>query len=402
MRITFIILLAACSPAPRCPVADLAPLPAPPRYAVVASDYASSAIALLDDEGALVTEAWMDSGTFAPRVVAALSGDVVLPTAPLDGCTLGVVDRFTTDVVTLLDVCSHDREGVIEHAIDARAGTRDEDAAFSPNPQDILLIGGSHWISRLNPHPEGAAGNDLIRVDAGGAVVERVDLGALDVVTGERFYARPSRMVAIDRFLVVGLARLTASFMRAAAGAVAIVDTQSATSTALPLEGLANCTEVVPAGAERVLVACPGDPFVRGEARRARAGLALVAIRGGAPSVDALWRAADHPDAPIAASTPVWVGGRALAVAMGDRTTGEDDRAVLVDLASGEHVVLVEAGDAFVLGSGAYDSDSQLLLLPDAERSEVRRFAGAELRELEPVAVASCRGLPPREIRRVR
>ncbi|MBZ0118991.1 MAG: hypothetical protein K8H88_18490, partial [Sandaracinaceae bacterium] len=211
MRITFIILLAACSPAPRCPVADLAPLPAPPRYAVVASDYASSAIALLDDEGALVTEAWMDSGTFAPRVVAALSGDVVLPTAPLDGCTLGVVDRFTTDVVTLLDVCSHDREGVIEHAIDARAGTRDEDAAFSPNPQDILLIGGSHWISRLNPHPEGAAGNDLIRVDAGGAVVERVDLGALDVVTGERFYARPSRMVAIDRFLVVGLARLTAS-----------------------------------------------------------------------------------------------------------------------------------------------------------------------------------------------
>ena len=64
-----------CATEPRCG-RELAPLDVPPTFAVVLTDYASSAIALLDGRGYVIEPAWVTSGSHAPLLVTPISGDV--------------------------------------------------------------------------------------------------------------------------------------------------------------------------------------------------------------------------------------------------------------------------------------------------------------------------------------
>ncbi|HEY8427395.1 MAG TPA: hypothetical protein VIL20_03440, partial [Sandaracinaceae bacterium] len=144
--------------------------------------------------------------------------------------------------------------------------------------------------------------------------------------------------------------------------------------------------------------------FADPEARRAGAGLAALELGDdGAVRVRATWRAAEHEASPVFNSWSVPLAGdRVVSVAMGDLRANVPDRAGVVALGGGDPHVVAEAESAFVLGDGAYDPEAELLLLPDAHFGSIRRFAmGGAPSELEPVP-ASCRGLPPREIRRIR
>lgn len=407
------LALVGCgTPDGACPAADLAPLDEPPAYAVVNTDYASTAIALLDADGELLREAWLDSGTVPPSIVAGLGGDVVLSSAPLDACVLTLVDRFRADVLTFLDVCTDDPGAVVIGQVDVA-----RDGATS-NPHDVVAIGdGRALVSRHAPEA-----NDLLVVDwRAGAVGERIPLGSLDVeVTVEdaagapevvRAYARPSRMVRLraggTARVVVGLARMDRSFMTTGPGAVAVVDADTGAVEAVPLEGLEACDEVdaVPGHPALAAVSCGGRAFTGEEGRRAAAGVAILELRpDGVVRVRERWRAADHPVQPVFNTWTVPLGPeRVVATAMGDFSLGLDDRVGVLSMDDADPTpLLMEAGDAFVIGDGAFDPDRGLLLLPDADAGVVRRFevtADGSFLERDPVDTAGCRGLPPREVR---
>ncbi len=387
-----------CDGAPRCPPAALAPLAAPPRYAVVSSDYGATAIALLDAEGAPLEEAWLDSGTTATGLVATLSGDVSLPSAPFDDCTLVVIDRLGTDVVSFLDVCGGPP---VRAQVDVGAG-------FGANPQDVLRIDDRlAWVSRpgVDHGADPPRGGDLAVVDVTrGEVIDRVSLAPLEVEAGT--FARPRRLAwvragALAR-VVVGAERLSATFQEAAEGAVGLVDPETHAVLAHPLPGLRNCGELDPVPDEpaRVLVSCAGATFGQAADRRDGAGIAWLELTPeGALREVARYAAADHPGGPVVESGAVpLTGGRALVIASGD--LGQTvDRALVVDRAGGEPRLLFEADDAYVLHEGAYDAARDLLLVADAARGEVRRFVGLE--ERASIPTAGCRGLPPREIARL-
>lgn len=378
MRIA-LALLAACT-AP-CPPADLAPLENAPAYAFVASDYASTAIGLLDRDGEIAREAWLDSGTTTPAIVATLSGDVVLSSSPIAPCVLTVIDRFGTDALTFLDVC--DREPVIGQL----------EVGF--NPQDVIALDDRRaLVSRHDPSFETDDGNDLLEIDwRARRVLSRIALGTIDA--GERIYARPQRMVRVGDRIVVGLARLSADFMIAGPGAVAFVDPETLEVTELALPDLANCSEVDAMTPERALVTCLGPSFVEEDERRAGAGLVLIDADG---IVD-VWRAADHPEAPVFNTGSIPISADcAVTTAMGDVESAVDDRVGVICF-DGDPPLLLEADDAFVIGDGAFDASSRILLLPDAARTQIRRFAMDDREELTPIDVAGCRGLPPREVR---
>ncbi|MCZ7677427.1 MAG: hypothetical protein M5U28_01080 [Sandaracinaceae bacterium] len=407
-RALLALLAAACTEPASCPPADLAPLDGAPAWAFVASDYASSAVGLLEADGSMLREAWLDTGTAAPGLVATLSGDVVLASSPPAPCVLTVIDRSGTDVVTLIDAC----------ASEPSITQIDVGPTFEANPQDVLVVDGARaLVSRHEPslHPSAAElerGNDLLAVDwRDGRVLSRVDLSALDAVDGERAYARPARMVRLRRgardAIVVGLARLSEDFMRAGPGAVAVLDTATMRASEVALEGLVNCGEVDAAPGEPAvaIVTCQGASFGDAEERRAGAGVAALELgEDGGVVVRSAWRAADHPESPVFNTWSVPLSGeRVVTVAMGDLRQGVGDALGLVDLSSGEATLLFEAGTAFVLGDGAYDAGARLLLLPDAHEGTIRRFEMSEPpRELSPVEASSCRGLPPREVRRIR
>ncbi|MCB9598235.1 MAG: hypothetical protein H6719_36315 [Sandaracinaceae bacterium] len=388
------LALAACAPPDGdCAAADLSRPAVPPSYAVVSTDYTSSAIGLLDSDGSVITAAWLDSGTARPGIVAALSGDVVLPTSPFAPCTLVVVDRYGTDVVSMLDPC---RDEPVRGQVDVGA-------AFAANPHDVLRVGDAVWITRYTANlavdPADLTRGDDVAILDGDRVARRIDLGAI----GDEgdVYARPDRMAPIRREglerVVVGLARLSADFRQTGSGAVAVVDPVTLEARLHRVEGLSTCGEVDPIG-DAVVVTCQGPAFADEAMRRAGAGVVAYRLDAAGELVEvAAWRAADHPtDAvPTGPTVPV-AEDRWVTVAWGDAGTGATDRVLLL---GAEARVLFEAA-SFTIGDGVYEAAHDLLLLPDADRGVIHRLR-ADGTEREPIDATGCHGLPPREVRRI-
>lgn len=396
--------LVACAEPPCVPGDPTRPHPSA-RFAVVSSDYSSTAVALLDAEGGRLTESFVDSGTVAPGLVAALSGDVVLPTEPTGRCQLTLVDRLNTDVVSTFDFCVG---GVVAQL--------DVGGAFGANPHDVLALpSGGALVSRYERNERVAAdslerGNDVAHVSLSPPDVRaRFDLSPLDRVSdrGPLVLARPSRMVRVERAghtrVLVGLARLSRDFDVVGEGAIAVIDLMSGVAREWPIPGAASCDTVVPVLGEpsRALVQCSGVIFSTAEMRRDSVAIHLVQLTdAGTLESVADYLPSEHPDAPVYDTAAVSLGGtRVLTVAKGDLLMGTPDRVAVLDLASGTATPLFEAGSAFVVGPGA--ADGERVLVPDAHLGAVRRFSLPELVEQEPVFTSPCRGLPPREVRRL-
>ncbi len=413
-------VLAGCGPGGEgpCTAAELGAAPEEAAFAVVASDYLSTAVALLDAQGRLLEEAWVDSGTVAPGLAMALSGDVVLPTEPPPAGRLVLLDRFGTDVVDHFDLSTGRVLGQWPASVAPAGG-----AAWRPNPYDVVRLpgpgGGVRWVvSRFEPNldpdaPQIDRGDDLLVLDEAGRAVERWPLAdaRLDLADGTRIQARPSRMVrrgAGDRWLVVGLARLSADFRRTGPGAVAVLDADTRRlARVCELPGLSNCGEVAAEPGDPLVfyVACRGAAFVGYEARLAEAGVVRVRLdpaTGGCEELAPRWPAEEGIGAPSAGLVPLG-DGTLLAVAEGETAAGVPDRLLWLR-ADGTLVVVHEARAAFVLGQGAASGDGRLALVPSAEGGVLRlgrdrpaeppRSVGWSVRE-------TCRGLPPRQVGRL-
>ena len=410
-------VLAGCGapPGSECAPARLAPLSRTPSYAVVTSDYGATAIALLDAEGALLDEAWLDSGTTATGLSATLNGDVVLPSAPLRDGALTLLDRFATDVLTRVPLAPPGAP--VQAELRASAASR----GWAPNPHDVAVYdAGRLVVTRFecNPAPDAPAldrGDDVVLLDlAARAVVARVDLTALGAMAdGEPVAARPDGLARAGARYVVGLARLSADFMRAGPGAVAVVDVDAGTARAVALEGFAYCGEVraldaplaePPArdGDVDVAVLCQGETFVDEEVRRATAGLAVVRVdAAGDARVIRTWRAAAHTEVGSPTNlVAVLDAGRVVYAARGEGASANTDRLVAVALERGEARTVYTSPLRFALLGGAYDAARGLLLVPEAALG-VRRFdVGADLAitPRDAVIVSPCRGLPARQV----
>ncbi|MFK7992061.1 MAG: hypothetical protein AB8I08_38945 [Sandaracinaceae bacterium] len=393
------VLLLACAEPP-CPPGDPTEPHAGAGFALVSSDYSSTAIGLLDADGQLLTESFVDSGSVAAGLVAALSGDVVLPTGTTGPCRLTLVDRLNTDVVTTLDLCAG---GIVSQL--------DLGGAFGANPQDVLVLpDGLALVSRYERNERAAPdsldrGNDVVLVSLSPPEVRaRFDLSPLD--DGDAL-ARPTRMVRLEAGsqsrVLVGLARLSRNFETVGAGAIGVLDVESGSVEPLVFPGTASCDTVVPVpdSSRRAVVQCSGRIFSTEEQRRDSVGVFLVELTdSGDVDRTAEYRASMNPGRPVYDTGAVALGGtRVLMVAKGDLLADVPDRVGVLDLETNADTPLFEAGSAFVIGSGA--TDGEQLLLPDAHRGAVRRFTLPELTERGPVVTAACRGLPPREVRRL-
>lgn len=399
-----------------------------PAFAVVSSDYTSTAVSLLDWDGTVMADNYVNSTSQRAGLVTALSGDVELPNRSGERGVLVLLDRYKTDVITRLRLSDAEVLGQVKtHA----PPPRDSESAYSSNPHDYVYIDETTaWITRYEPNldpgvPELEKGTDLLRIDPTKMerTEDRIDLSVLNT-TGTRLnpdtqmeeevevYARPSRMARIGDTLVVGLSRLSFDFSAAGAGAVAIVDLKERKVSGFELEGLQNCGSVapVPESTDTVLVSCRGH---WASDQRAGSGLVLLRVNGGDVEVAQRWSAKDHPEARLAVSSPVALGGTWVAgVENGEWTpdnSGRPDVMVVTDLATGEQRELFQSVGAYVLGSGAFDPVESLLLVPDASTDAdkrptagVRRFLIRdmdEVEELETIKVAESTTMPVRSIR---
>ncbi|MEM6370878.1 MAG: hypothetical protein AAF851_21515 [Myxococcota bacterium] len=385
----------------------------PAAFGVVRSDFSSTAIATLRDDGSILDAAVLDSGSQAPGLVTALSGDVVLANATRgEAGILNILDRFQTDVFSRFDLES----GQILGQLRVKDG-------FPTNPHDMAVVDGSRgWISRFGVNTEGGQpvidqANDVIEIDIGTFELtgRRVSLDRFTArATAMRdggpvevdVFARPSLVTLVDSTLVVGLTLLSREFDAASPGKVGLVDVEAATldEFALP-EASRNCGSLraVPGRPAMVLVACSGfaQPFGEESQVRASAGVYLLEFARGTPELVKSWEPRAAPR-PLAVQNVIPIDeSRFVAVDYGEFGVSGDE-AFVIDLDSGESTFLFQAGDAFSIGIGAFDAETGLLVMPDAseDSSGLRRFVegGDGSFTADGVQAFTDQPLPPRSI----
>lgn len=395
-----------------------------PVFAVINSDWTATAISLLDAKGDVIADNYLHSGSTQAGLVTTLSGDVTLPTRSGDPGVLVVIDRYKTDVITRIRLADGKVLGQVKTHTPP---TQTTEHAYSSNPHDYVRIDEhTAWVSRFEPNldPKVAEldrGNDLLRIDPSTMTRtgERIDLSVFDAVgsrtdpdTGKtqrvRIYARPSALVRLGDMLVVGLARIAFDFSAVGTGMVALVDLKTRRVEGVTLEGLTGCGEVtyVPDDPDRVVVSCRG--FYADPDPRMGAGIVLLEVRDGLARVKAMWRAKDHPDAPLFGRA-VALGKTEVAVVANDFTGTLPDVLGVLDLTTGAYSVLAEHRPGRgSFGSLHFDAASGLLLVPDASldkngkpKGGLRRFvreADGTFVERSMVRVAEETAMPARHV----
>lgn len=407
---TLLLALVACDVSPSVPRADLSPLRVTPAFAVITSDRQSTAVAMLDAEGALITEAWIDSGTTTAILTATLDGDVVMPSSPIGTNVLTLLNQLGATVITRISIPS----GEVLSQFSAQRPEPDDGASmrFLANIHDALDLGdGTILVTRFEPNLRPGAepldrGNDAVIVRlSDGEILGRVPFENVDTtIDGELYYARPSGMVRLSNAIVTATARLDRLFY-AGPGAVAVVDAAARSARAIELEDLTDCLEVVdvPGDPAHAVVLCAGDTYTTMSERRAHSGLALLGIDAeDEVVVEHVWRASEHADEPVPSNGLVSLGGARVAVnAMGDRSEDTDDQYIVVDLETDVATVAFESEGAFVISKGAFVPARSQLLVPDAA-SGVHIFhvnVDGALDETGLVDTSPLRRLPAREVR---
>jgi hypothetical protein len=397
--------------------------PTQPVFAVVRTDYLSSAIALIGEDATPIERDFVDSGSRVSTLTTALSGDVVLPSTPLRGNGVAWIDRYGVDVLTLVGFDATTAQ------IDVRGDTSTSHSGFSANPHDAVDLDGTRvLVTRygVNVDPnatEFARGNDVVVVDQG-HITQRLDVHADQMlgaacIDGEcTIYARPAAMVPLGnvhaRRILVVLDRLSLQFHHAGNGALVTIDPATLeVSRPMELGGVANClfASVDASDPSRASVLCIGAPYTDAgvaateDDRRATAAVVEVALdtAGGLTEVH---RWLPGATAPVPSNGLIDLGGgRVLFVASGRLGTDEHDRIVDVS-AGGAARIVYTAHDAFVLGEGVVTQAGVGSLVPDANVNGILCLwnggVDGPATVLDTMTLDDCIGLPPRIIRPIR
>lgn len=365
---------------------------------VVRTDYASSALALLDEDGEVLDDDWVDTGTRVSSLVTGISGDVVVPSTPLGG--VAWIDRYAVDVLTIASL-----DGEVLTQVDLLGVTSTHDG-YTSNPHDaIRLADGRILVSRHNPNlnpdaTELSLGNDVIVIE-GDRVVDAI---ALHADEGD-ILARPDLLLPLaageQHRVLVTLTRLDRRFEHAASGAALVLDELLMPSTPVTFGALQNClsASVDPQDPSRAYVLCAGLLYTTEAERLASAGIVEVTLAEDG-SLEITGMATPDVAIGVPSNGLVALGGRrVLAVAAGSVLPSAPDRLLEIDVAAGtsREILRTRAG-AFVLGEGTFDPRNDVALVPDAETSTILRIDATTATLVGSIALEGCVGLPPREI----
>jgi len=380
-----------------------APVPEACRVVALHSDYGSTSISLLTEAGDLCAADALTSGSRAPGLVTALSGDVVLPSTPDPAGRVVLIDRFPHAVLTFATA----GEGGVVVRDQLPVGT-----GFAANPQDVAFVTPSlavvsRYETNLRPSADPGAldgGGDLLFIDPGApAILDRLDLGP---EAADGVQPRPGRLAIAGDRVWVALGNLSRGFDRSAEGRVLGVEPLTrAITDRVALSGLENCGGALAASPEGdgIWVGCAGLWAAGAAGQIAASGLAWIDLGAGSAALTWSGRAPDlFAGRPLGWALAPLPGGRVVVSAFGD-LDGAPDRLFLVDRATGEAAPLDIEAPAFQLASLLWSPAAEVLLVADASPSApmMRRFGWSEAGTpipWPPVMTSPAVGLEPRHL----
>jgi hypothetical protein len=363
-------------------------------------DFTSSLLSLVDPATAtLVYDNCLNSGTVPPQLSQGLSGDVVLPSAPLPGHPLVLIDRGNNALVWVNPAdCSVTRE------ISVSTG-------FAADPHDVVAVAANKfYVTRNSTNPKPTAdpsdldeGADLLILDLDlGKPVARIDLSPY-AVGGAGINPNPDRARVLGGKIYVTLNNFSADFSQARPGRVVVVDPATDTvSSVIDLPAFKDCGAIVPVpGQEGALaVACFGAP-ADGANQFNESGVALIDTSVSPPSVQPLMAAAFGRPlsfADLAVVSPTL----AFAVVPGDFSGSPPDQLWQFDFTQGVPQKLLDGSNSFILGGLVFDPGTQRVFLGDADaqapKLHVLDVSGWPPVELPSFASDPAAGLLPRNL----
>jgi hypothetical protein len=367
--------------------------------AVTCSDYASTAIAVLDGQAQRVTAPLLiHSGSASPGVLVALSGDVGLPTAPTLGGPVVLIDRFPNGVVTWVDPVS----ATVIRQLDLGAG-------FSPNIRDfaaadLAFAGGPRWlVTRANPNRQPSPkpldrGDDILLIESDGT-----PLASLSATDLDGFPGRPDRLLARpDGEVWVSLNRASLDYTEWRDGMLGRLRVNP-DGTLKWLERIefpgTRCCGGLSTDGPRAALACPGS-FDTAAHTVDLAGSAVLLLDATGHETARLLGSDPRVGGAVGQDVAILADGRVALVALGD-LSGAVDRILAWSPDTDVVVELFRARSSFIIGSLATTVAGALVFpLADPVSPGVCTIPPGAT---SPVCVDACAatGLAPRFVRRL-
>ena len=369
--------------------------------AIIGSDYKSTVVSLADPvKGTLTQDDCIDSGSVAPTLSFALSGDTVLSSQTQANHELLLIDRTNTALDFIAPkTCQVDRQ--------ISVGT-----GFYSNPRDVVSISATKaYVTRFetNPHPSGAPnandqGNDLLIINpASGAITGRIDMAPYATpVDGAVIQARPDRAFLAAGRVYVTLSNLSADFKIAGAGRVVMVDpVKDAVTGVIDLPGYKSCSGIDYVDSTATLiVGCSGDYNLATSGQVAQSALVEIDIGASPPAIKNVIAASATGGRPISSAFAVAGTHLVVVATSGDFSGTPADSLWALDLTSGSATKIIDGGGSFVFGGIAWDAQTERVFVADASTPTpvIRIFdvtTPSAVRQVSSFVANPKSGLPP-------
>lgn len=366
-----------------------------PIVAIVCSDYSSTNIAVARPDGTTVSGSFVSSGSVAPGLTLALSGDIVVPDVAPPSGRMVLIDESTASVLTWMD------PSTARVIAQLPVGT-----GFYANPHDYVEVDSARaFVSRYgtNTHPGQEPldlGGDLLIVDTTKfAITGRIAIPE----ENSALQPAPDTMNWLGGEVVVTLDRASADFSQFGDGRfVGVSPTTNAIDWTVNLEGLKDCGRlaVSPSG-KLAAMACSSqqDPTTH----QYDPSMSDIVVYDGtqAPPVE-LRRLGVGVKLGAGIQPQIAFATEDVIVALtygGTRTVG--DTVFAVSATTGDVNPLGAATVPYVFGGlRCSPGCGDVCLLSDAQRGKLRRWqvANGAFTALDDATVDPTVGLPPRTI----
>ena len=225
-------------------------------FAVVNGDYQSVSVSLTSLDGEVLSEHFIASGSADTGLSAALGSDVVLPTLPISGPELVLIDRTPSGVLTWVDKQSANVRAQLNVA-----------TGFASNPHDYVPVSDTKaYVTRFawnlasgeQPFDQG---NDVLVIDPSvPEIVDRIDLTPALAGEAEGFYPSADRALLANGKLFVLCVGFNVDFTDRVNSRLITIDPERDTiDDVLVFDGLNSCSslDVAPDGLT-LAIACHG------------------------------------------------------------------------------------------------------------------------------------------------
>jgi hypothetical protein len=361
-------------------------------------DYTSSLLSLVDPATAtLAYDNCLNSGSLTPQLSQALSGGVVLPSAPLPGHPLVLIDSLNSALVWVNPV-----DCTVVRQLSVSTG-------FKAFPHDVVAVApNKFYVTRYSTNSSPTSdpsdldeGGDLLILDLDlGQAVARMDLAPY-AAGGPGINPNPDRARVLDGKIYVTLNNFSADMVtQAGPGRVVVVDpTTDTVISVIDLPDFKDCGAIAPVPGKQgaLAVACSG--FFSDPDQINSSGVALIDTSVSPATVQPLMAAAFGRPlsfADLAVVSPTL----ALVVVPGDFSGSAPDQLWQFDFTRGVPQKLLDASSAWVLGGLVFDPATQRVFLgnadPQSPKLHVFDVSGSAPVELASLNSDPAKGLLPR------